>query len=114
MALFSHKYIRQLKLLVMKICDKDFTPKFSLRSLFCFEQIAGKAFELTTLFDFYVYFYACILANRENPSLEFDKFIDYCDEHPEIVEEFRMLLEEDRKSKEVFTADAKKKKKAAK
>lgn len=95
----------------MKICEKEFTPKFSLRSLFAFEQMTGKTFELSSTFDFYIYFYACLLANKENPTIDFEEFINYCDEHYELINEFRELLEEDSKRKNLFNNDEVKKKK---
>ena len=56
---------------VMKILDKDFTPKYGLRAMFAFEEIAGKAFEVNTLIDTYVFCYACLISNKDNPSLDF-------------------------------------------
>lgn len=95
----------------MEILGKEFTPKMSLRSMFVFEQITGKTFEIKNSLDFYVYFYSCLIANRENPSLEFDEFIDYCDEHLELVNEFSELMSKDMKKKELLgDKDVKKKK----
>ena len=86
----------------MKILDKDFTPKYGLRAMFAFEEIAGKAFEVNTLIDTYVFCYACLISNKDNPSLDFNEFIDYCDGHPEVIEEFNEFMAGEMKAREVM------------
>lgn len=72
----------------MKILDKEFTPKYGLRSMFVFEEIADKPFEIKTLLDTYIFFYACLVCNPDNPSLEFNDFIDYCEENQDVMNQF--------------------------
>lgn len=84
----------------MKILDKDFTPKYGLRAMFAFEEITGKSFEVSTLMDTYVFCYACLISNKDNPSLDFNDFIDYCDEHPEVIEEFNQFMTSEMRKRE--------------
>ena len=66
----------------MKITIKEQTykVKYSIRSLFIFEQLTGKTFTLESLLDQYIFFYSMILANNPESTLTFDDFIDVCDE----------------------------------
>ena len=66
----------------MKITIKEQTykVKYSIRSLFIFEQLTGKTFTLESLLDQYIFFYSMILANNPESTLTFDQFIDECDE----------------------------------
>lgn len=86
----------------MKILDKEFTPKYGLRAMFAFEEIAGKPFEVSTLIDTYVFCYSCLISNKDNQSLDFNEFIDYCDEHPEVIEEFNQYMTKEMKAREVM------------
>ena len=86
----------------MKILDKEFTPKYGLRAMFAFEEITGKPFEVSTLIDTYVFCYSCLISNKENPQLDFNEFIDYCDEHPEVITEFNEYMNREMKSREVM------------
>lgn len=72
----------------MEINSKNYKLTYGLRPMFVFEQMTGKAFEINTLLDTYIFCFACIISNKENPKLDFNEFIDYCDAHPEIMQEF--------------------------
>ena len=62
------------------IKEQTYKVKYSIRSLFIFEQLTGKTFTLETLLDQYIFFYSMILANNPESTLTFDQFIDECDE----------------------------------
>ena len=98
----------------MNILGKEFNLKFGLRSMFIFESITGGAFNIKTMFDEYVYFYACLMADTNNQPLDFEEFISYCDEHPELLKEFDEALIAESKRKELLTDKSKKKVKSAK
>ena len=85
----------------MEINGKQFTLKYSLRSMFVFEEITGKSFSVDTLLDSYIFCYSCIVANQDNPSLDFNEFIDWCDEHPETIEEFNEFMNTELKKREL-------------
>ena len=79
--------------------------------MFIFETITGNVFNIKTIFDEYVYFYSCLMADMNNPPLDFDAFIEYCDEHPELLKEFDDALLKESKRKELLSTDKKKAKK---
>ena len=86
----------------MEINNQNYTPKYSLRSMFVFEEITGKAFEVNTLLDTYVFCYACLISNPDNPSLEFNTFIDWCESHPEVMEEFNEFMRKESRRRETM------------
>lgn len=94
----------------MEILGKNYEFKYSLRSMFVWEEITGKSFEVKTLLDTYILAYACIIANQDNPSLEFNDFINYCDEHPEVIEEFNKFMSDEMKKRELLKKKVTKKK----
>ena len=93
---------------MISINNKSFEFKYSLRSMFVFEEIADKPFEIKTLLDTYIFMYACIVANPDNPSLEFDEMIDYCDKYPEVMGEFNRFMDEENKKRSTLNAGKKK------
>lgn len=95
----------------MQILGKEYSLKFGLRSMFIFETITGNAFSIKTLLDEYVYFYSCLMAVSSNPPLDFDDFLNYADEHPELLKEFdEMLLAESKRKSMMQNNDDDKKK----
>lgn len=93
---------------MININDKSYEFKYSLRACFVWEEITGRPFEVKTLMDTYILAYACIVANPDNPSLEFSDFVDYCDIYPEVMDEFNNYLNEEMKRREVLSAGKKK------
>ena len=92
----------------MEINGKNYELKYSLRSMFIWEEITGKSFEINTLFDTYIFAYSCLLANPENPQIEFNEFIDACDKDSSIIEEFNQYIENEMKKRNTFNKDKKK------
>lgn len=70
--------------------------KFSVRSLFIFEQLMDKVFELKTTSDLYAYYYACLLAGKQYKKT-FDEFIDDCDKNEDCITWFVAELEKHNK-----------------
>ena len=93
----------------MKINDIDYNIKFNLRSMLLFEQITGKIFEIKTLTDEYILFYACILANNKHTNMTFDDFLNYVDEHPELFIEFSEILKAENERRMILMDQSKKK-----
>lgn len=87
--------------MLMKINDVDYKVCYNLRSMFLFEQIADKPFELKGLFDLYLFLYSCIVSVKDNKELDFDSFIDYCNDHPEVMEEFQHIMEKESKKRDL-------------
>lgn len=86
----------------MEINGKNYTLKYGLRAMFAMEEMTGKPFEISTLLDTYCFCYSCIISNQDNPSLDFNDFINWCDEHPEVIEEFNEFLEGEMKKRELL------------
>lgn len=85
----------------MIILDQEFQCKYSLRAMFMFEQIAEKPFKIETMLDEYILLYSCLISVKENPSLDFNDFIDYCDIHPEILNEFNIYMQKEAADREL-------------
>lgn len=86
----------------MEILGKNYEFKYSLRSMFVWEEITGKSFEVKTLLDTYILAYACIISNPDNPSLEFNDFINYADEHPEVMDDFNKFMSDELNRRELL------------
>jgi hypothetical protein len=69
---------------MITINNKEYKVKYTIRALFIFEQITGKAFEIKTLLDNYIFFYSMILANNPENILDWNEFIDALDSDPSI------------------------------
>ena len=66
------------------INNTEYQVKYTISALFIFEQITGKAFEIKTLLDNYIFFYSMILANNPDNILDWNVFIDALDSDPSI------------------------------
>lgn len=87
----------------MVINDKNYELKYSLRSMFVFEEICGKPFKIETMFDTYALCYSCIVSVKDNPELGFDEFIDFCNDNPQVIEEFNDYMDKELKRRELFS-----------
>lgn len=86
----------------MEINGKTYTLKYGLRAMFAMEEMTGKPFEIRTMLDLYSFCYACIISEQSNPSLEFSDFIDWCDGHPGVIDEFNEFLAGEMKKRETL------------
>lgn len=96
----------------MTIKGQDYKLKYTLRALFIYEQITGKAFELKTITDEYLFFYCVLMANNPDSSLTFEELIEAIDEDMGIMVEFQNFLKKELEKQQLFitnNADAKKK-----
>ena len=91
----------------MEIKGKNYVLKYGLRSMFVFESITDKPFSISTMMDTYVFLYSCILANSDNPAIDFDELIDACDENPGIIEEFNNFVAEEIKKRDAIKSKKK-------
>lgn len=87
----------------IKIKNKNYTVKNTVRALFIFEKITGKSFAIDSLLDNYIYIYSILLANNPNMTMTWDEFIDALDSEPNILTNFNAMLEKERKVDEVYT-----------
>lgn len=79
------------------INNTEYKVKYTIRALFIFEQITGKAFEIKTLLDNYIFFYSMILANNPDNILEWNIFIDALDSDPSIFKQLNQIVEDEQK-----------------
>ena len=76
------------------IKEQTYKVKYSIRSLFIFEQLSGKSFTLESLLDQYIFFYSMILANNPECTITFDDFIDEFDEDFTLVTSLQKYITE--------------------
>lgn len=84
----------------------DYKVKYTIRALFIFEQITGKAFEIKTLLDNYIFFYSMILANNPDNVLDWNEFIDALDSDPSIYKQLNQLVEGEQKKQKLLCDDS--------
>lgn len=96
----------------MIINNIEYKLKYTLRALFIYEQITGKAFKLETITDEYIFFYCILVANNPEMKLTFDELIEAIDEDMNIMLEFQDFLKREIEKQQLFitnNTDAKKK-----
>lgn len=88
--------------MTIKINEKEYELKYTLRALFIFEQIKGKQFSIDTLTDEYLFFYCLILANNKDVEMSFDAFIDELDKTPGLILEYKNFMEQEMRKQNIF------------
>ena len=86
----------------IKINGTDYKFKYTIRSLFIFEQITGRPFKIETLLDNYLFYYSMLLANNPDNTMTWDDFLDALDNDPTLMIEMNRIVEEQRKQSELF------------
>ena len=86
----------------IKINDKEYKVKYTIRALFYWEQITGKPFAINTLLDNYLFFYCMILANNPDDVLEWDQFLNAIDNDPTLFTQINSTVEDSQKKEELF------------
>ena len=89
------------------IKGKEYNLKYTIRSLFLFEQITKKSFKIETLLDNYIFFYCLILANNKDNPIDWDDFIDALDEDPTLFNRMGDIVAKQQKKNELFEGDEK-------
>lgn len=89
----------------IKIGKKNYNLKYTIRSLFLFEQITKKPFKIETLLDNYVFFYCLLLANNKDNVIEWDDFIDALDKDPTLFSKMSEIIAKQQKKNELFEDD---------
>lgn len=74
------------------IKEQEITLKYSLRSLFIYEQKSGESFSPRNLEQYCLYFYCVVMSSNRDLDLTFDDFIDFLDEDPSKITEFAEWL----------------------
>lgn len=94
----------------IEINGKNYKLKYTIRSLFIFEQITGKSFKIENMLDNYVFFYSMILANNPDDILNWDEYLNAMDEDPTLFKRMSDIIEEQQKKDNLFNNEEKGKK----
>ncbi len=89
----------------MKIKNKEYKFKITLRAMMIFEQITGKPFNINGVLDEYIYFYSLLMANNNDFNYTFEEFIDILDESPNLIKDYKEALEDYGKKMNVFNKE---------
>ena len=91
----------------IKIKNQKYKVKYTVRSLFIFEQITGKPFRIETLLDNYVFFYSIILANNMDKEniISWDDFIDELDKNPNLFSVINDAIEDKQEKDKIFQTE---------
>lgn len=86
----------------VKINNKEYNVKYSIRALFIYEQITGKPFtgNLTYIIDRYIFAYSILLASNKDDIIEWDDFISAIDDDPDILLRINEIVLEQQKVNE--------------
>lgn len=90
------------------IQGKEYKLAYNLRSLFVYEELAGKPYAGDRTIENYRLFLAMLLANNEDFSMNMDEFIDACDADMGLFMEFTEVMKEEAKRVELFLENKKK------
>ena len=91
----------------IKIGENTYNLKYTIRSLFLFEQITKKSFKIETLLDNYVFFYCLLLANNKDNVIDWDDFIDALDQDPTLFQKMSEIIAKQQKQNDLFADDEK-------
>lgn len=89
------------------INNTNYEVKYTIRALFIFEQITGKAFAIESLLDNYVFFYSMILANNADNPLDWDEFLDALDTDPQLIYQLNKIVEDYQKKDNILDSGEK-------
>lgn len=98
----------------IEINNKRYKLRYSIRSLFIWEQITGKSFKIESLLDNYLFFYSMILANNPDNALDWNEYLDSIDEDPTLFKRMSDIIEEQQKKDNLFSNNEEKPKKGSK
>ena len=92
--------------MTITIKEKEYKLKQTIRSLFIWEQITGRNFEIKSTLDNYLYFYCILLANNDD-FMSWDDFINCLDSDPKIMTQMGKLLSNQNEIDRIFESDEK-------
>lgn len=91
---------------------KEFGLKYTLRAFFVFENLTGYPFQFGKMLDEFLLFYSFLIAsNQESFKMEFDAFIELCENDLTLFDQFKeFILNEIKLRSQEVGNDVKKKK----
>ena len=76
-----------------KIKDKEYELKYTVRTMIMYENMTQDTFrQPESLTDVLTFLYCIVVSSTKDYSYTFDEFLDYVDEHPDIIDEFTKWL----------------------
>ena len=75
------------------INGREIELRYTFRAMIIFEKICNTTFTGKGITEVLCYLYSTILASDKNNPLTFDEFMDFVDEHPEVITEFSEWLQ---------------------
>ena len=87
------------------INKKQYKVKYTIRALFIFEQITGKPFNISTLFDNYLFFYCLLLANNPDNVIEWEEFIDSIDSDKDLYQQLSKAVTDYQKQDNLLSGE---------
>lgn len=87
------------------INKKQYKVKYTIRALFIFEQITGKPFNISTLFDNYLFFYCLLLANNPDNVIEWEEFIDAIDSDKDLYQQLSKAVTDYQKQDNLLSGE---------
>lgn len=90
------------------INEKEYSLRYTVRSMMLFEAASQKLFSLDTLSDQYLFLYCLILANNKDTDLTFDRLLDYIDNDPSIFTVYTEFMKSELARQAEFNKDDKK------
>ncbi len=85
------------------IKEKEYNIRYTLRALFIYEQITGRAFKIQNITDEYIFIYSLILANVPDIEMSFEDFVNECDDNPDMIISMQNFLIKEMEKQSVFT-----------
>ena len=70
---------------------KEYELKYSFRALMVYENITNKSFQPKSLTDIITLFYSMVITSSKD-AIDFNEFIDFLDDNPDILNEFSHYL----------------------
>ena len=98
----------------VRIKEQEVELRYSMRSLFMYENITGANFNPKTLQDFATFFYCVVCSSNKDINLTFDEFVDYLDEDPSKMNEFAEWLSKTMQKNSFLSGAAQSKEKESK
>jgi hypothetical protein len=90
------------------INGKEYGLAYNLRSLFVYEEVAGHPYKGEKTIDTYLLFRAMLSANNADFALDFDEFVNACDEDMNLYQAFVEVMEDHWKRVSSFVDNKKK------
>jgi len=87
------------------INGKAYNVRYTLRAMMMWEAITKKRFEIVTITDQWLYYFTLLLASNPGMEMDFEEFVDACDDEPAILVTMGEFINAEAKKRELFSGD---------